>query len=134
MILLGNLGRDPDVQTFDNNLKKATLNLATTEAYTSRDGERKEITEWHRVILWRRLAEVAEQYLRTGSQLYLEGRLRTRSWEDNEGKTRYTTEVEATNMLMLGGKRDANTPPSNNGGGKEVAKLEGKEEEDDLPF
>lgn len=111
MILVGNLGRDPEVKTLDGGVKLASFSLATTETYRNKEGERTESTEWHNLVLWRGLAEIAEKYLHKGSSIYAEGRLRTRSWEDQNGQKRYITEVEVQNMVMLGGRRDDQTPP-----------------------
>lgn len=102
VILVGNLGRDPEVKTLEGGVKVARFTLATTESYRDRtSGERKDVTEWHNVVCWRNLAEIAEKYLTKGRQIYVEGRLRTRSWEDN-GVKRYTTEVNADTFQMLG--------------------------------
>lgn len=111
MILVGNLGRDPEVKTLDGGVKLASFSLATTETYRNKEGERTESTEWHNLVLWRGLADIAEKYLHKGSSIYAEGRLRTRSWEDQNGQKRYITEVEVQNMVMLGGRRDDQTPP-----------------------
>ncbi len=102
VILIGNLGRDPDVRYTPNGTAVANLNLATTRRYRDREGNQQEETEWHRVTLWNRLAEVAGEYLRKGQQVYIEGRLQTRSYE-KDGITRYSTEVIASDMQMLGG-------------------------------
>jgi single-strand DNA-binding protein len=105
-ILVGNLGADPDVRYTPNGDAVCTLRLATTDKWKDKDsGEMRESTEWHRVVLFRRLAEVAAQYLRKGTSVYLEGRLRTRKWQDKEGKERHTTEIDASEMKMLGGTR-----------------------------
>ena len=103
VILVGRLGKDPDVRTFENGVKKASFSLATSEIFKDKDGNRTEATEWHNIICWRRLAEVAEKYLNKGKLIYLEGKLRTRSWEDN-GQKRYATEIEASTFTMLGSK------------------------------
>ena len=107
VILIGNLGRDPEVFTFDNGTKKVRLAVATTETYRNKQNEKVEHTEWHIVVLFRGLAEVAAKYLKKGNPVYVEGRLRTRNWEEN-GLKRYVTEVEAQNLIMLGGKRSEN--------------------------
>ncbi|MDH3710549.1 MAG: single-stranded DNA-binding protein [Cyclobacteriaceae bacterium] len=105
VILVGNLGKDPEVRHLESGVMVANFTLATTESYKDRTtGERKQVTEWHNIVLWRGLAEVAEKYLKKGNQVYVEGKLRTRSWNDQEGNTRYTTEVVADNMTMLGGR------------------------------
>lgn len=108
MILIGNLGKDPEVRYLESGVAVANFPLATSESYKDRNtGERITQTEWHNVVLWRGLAEVAEKYLKKGNQVYVEGKLRTRSWEDQNGNTRYTTEVVGDNMTMLGGKNSS---------------------------
>ena len=105
VILVGNLGKDPEVRHLESGVMVANFPLATTESYKDRNtGERRQVTEWHNVVLWRGLAEVTERFLKKGNQVYVEGKLRTRSWTDQEGNTRYTTEVIADNMTMLGGR------------------------------
>ncbi|HKJ70701.1 MAG TPA: single-stranded DNA-binding protein [Gammaproteobacteria bacterium] len=103
VILVGNLGRDPEIRYTGSGNAVANLNLATTRRYRGRDGQQQEETEWHRVVMFSRLAEIAGEYLRKGSQCYIEGRLQTRKWQDNNGQDRYTTEVVANEMQMLGG-------------------------------
>jgi single-strand DNA-binding protein len=110
VILIGNLGRDPEIQSFDNGLKKATFTLATTESFKNREGSKEQHTEWHRIVLWRGLADIAESYLKKGSQIYLEGRIRTNQWKDKDGNPKSIVEIEGTTMTMLGVKR--NTPSS----------------------
>ncbi|WMN12437.1 single-stranded DNA-binding protein [Marivirga salinae] len=105
VILIGNLGKDPEVRHLDNGASVANFSIATTETYKDRNsGERVDQTEWHNIVLWRGLAEVAEKYLKKGDSVYIEGKLRTRSWE-KEGVTRYTTEVVGDQLTMLGGKK-----------------------------
>lgn len=112
VILIGNLGKNPDVVAFpqdrrdetSNAVKKASFPLATTEYRRTRDGEKVEQTEWHNVVCWRTLAEIAEKILRKGTQIYVEGKLQTRSWEDREGNKRYITEVVADNFTVLANK------------------------------
>ena len=106
VILIGNLGRDPEVRTIENGAKVANFSLATTESYRNKDGNRVEQTEWHRIVLWRGLAEVAEKYVKKGSQLYIEGRIKTRSYTDQDGKTKYITEIVGDVMQMLGKRSD----------------------------
>lgn len=104
VILVGRLGKEPEVRNLENGAVVANFSLATSESYKDRvTGERKEVTEWHNVVLWRGLAEIAQKYLHKGDMVYIEGKLRTRSWE-KEGVTRYTTEVVADNMTMLGSR------------------------------
>ncbi len=101
VILIGNLGADPDIRYTQGGDAVATLRVATTESWRTKDGEKKEHTEWHRVILWRKLAEIAKEYLSKGSKVYIEGTLRTRKWTDKDNNDRYTTEIEAREMKML---------------------------------
>ena len=105
VILVGNLGADPETRYMPNGDAVANIRLATTESWKDKaSGEKKEITEWHRVVFYRKLAEIVGQYLKKGSAVYVEGRIRTRKWQDKEGQERYTTEIEATEMQMLGGR------------------------------
>lgn len=104
VMLIGNAGRDPEIKTFDNG-QMAVVTLATSEKYTDRNGNRKENTEWHTVVFYGKLAEVVEKYIHSGSQMYVEGKIRTRSWE-KDGKTNYKTEIVAQEMQMLDRKRN----------------------------
>lgn len=102
VILIGNLGKDPEVRRLDNGAVVATFSIATSENYTDKQsGEKKEITDWHDVVLWRGLAEIAEKYIRKGTKIYVEGKLKKRSWQDKEGIIRYNTEVIANEMTIL---------------------------------
>ena len=101
VILLGNLGADPDIRFTTAGTQVVTVNLATSESWTDKSGERRERTEWHRLVLWRRLAEIAGQYLRRGSKVYVEGKLQTRSWEDVKGQRHYMTEVVVNDLQIL---------------------------------
>ena len=104
VILVGRLGKDPEVRNLDNGAVVANFSIATSESYKDRTtGEKKEVTEWHNIVLWRGLAEIAQRFLHKGDLVYIEGKLRTRSWE-KDGVTRYTTEVVADNMTMLGSR------------------------------
>ncbi len=108
VILVGNVGADPEIRALDSGVKVARLRLATTERYTDRQtNETKELTEWHTVTLWRGLADVVDRYVHKGSQLYVEGSLRTREWTDKDNQKRYTTEIVATDMKLLGRRVDA---------------------------
>ncbi|MBK9026478.1 MAG: single-stranded DNA-binding protein [Propionivibrio sp.] len=108
VILVGNLGADPETRYMPNGDAVANIRLATTESWKDKaTGEKKEITEWHRVVFFRKLAEIVGQYLKKGSAVYVEGRIRTRKWQDKEGQERYTTEIEANEMQMLGGRQSA---------------------------
>ncbi len=136
VILLGHLGKDPEVRHLENGVTVANFSMATSETYKDRQtGEKREQTEWHNIVLWRGLAEVAEKYVKKGDPIYVEGKLRTRSWE-KDGITRYTTEVVGDNMTMLGGGS------SQAGGGSNQPMQESAPEgdtspndvTDDLPF
>ena len=117
VMLIGNLGKDPDVQFLEGNIAVAKFPLATTETFKDRSGKLISQTEWHTVVLWRGLAELAQKYLHKGSLVYIEGRLRTRSWEDKEGNRKFATEVVGDNLIMLdkrtdgGGSHTANAAP-----------------------
>ncbi len=101
VILVGNLGKDPEVRTVQSGAQVARFSLATSESYTNKEGQKIENTEWHNVVLWRGLATVAEKYLKKGNKVYIEGKLRNRQYEDKDGNKKYTTEIEATDMLLL---------------------------------
>jgi len=119
VILIGRLGKEPEVRNLENGTAVANFSMATTETYRDRNsGERKEITEWHNIVLWRGLADIAAKYLHKGDMVYIEGKLRTRSWE-KEGVTRYTTEIVADNMNMLSPKSGGGAPSMNNEYGAE---------------
>ena len=152
VILIGNLGRDPETRYMPNGEAVTNITLATTETWKDRtSGERQEKTEWHRVTFYRRLAEIAGEYLKKGSQVFVEGRLETRKWTDKEGKDRYTTEIIANEMKMLGSRPGAGTPSydasedggasrpaakSAAGGNRPAAKTPGSitDMDDDIPF
>lgn len=142
VILIGNLGKDPEVRRLENGTAVASFSIATSETYTDRTtNERREITDWHNIVVWRGLAEVVEKYLRKGSKVYIEGKLKTRSWQDKEGVTKYTTEVIADEMTMLTRNENANqnsTPPnySSEGTPSEPSKIDQllNDDKDDLPF
>jgi len=106
VILIGRLGKDPEVRAFENNAKKTSFPLATSEIRKDKEGNKIEHTEWHNIVCWRNLAEIAEQFLTKGKQIYLEGKIRTRSWEDN-GVKKYITEIEAGTFTMLGSKEES---------------------------
>jgi single-strand DNA-binding protein len=155
-ILVGNVGKDPETRYLEGGTVVSRFPLATSEVYKNRSGERITNTEWHNIVLWRGLAEVAEKYVKKGSQLYIEGRIKSRSWTDKEGNTRYTTEIVADNMQMLGKRSDDtqsnNTPqPGDNNNQSSHTSQEsssqqmgndnnydaltdGPDETDDLPF
>ncbi|MCX7168942.1 MAG: single-stranded DNA-binding protein [Proteobacteria bacterium] len=111
VILIGNLGKDPDVRYMPSGEAVTNITLATTESWKDKtSGEKKEATEWHRVVFFRKLAEIAGQYLKKGSQVYIEGALKTRKWTDKEGQERYTTEIVADEMRMLGSRQGSGQP------------------------
>ena len=131
VILIGRLGADPEIRYTPSGAEVATFRIATSESWTNKSGEKEERTEWHRIVAWRGLAKICGEFLSKGKLVYVEGRLRTRSWEDRDGNKRTTTEVEATDMKMLGGVgeggRKAREPEA------ESAPPAAKEEED-IPF
>ena len=104
VILVGNLGRDPEVRYMPNSDAVANFSIATTETWKDKQGNRQEKTEWHNIVMYRRLAEIAGEYLKKGSSVYIEGRLQTRKWQDKQGNDRYTTEIIADQLQMLGGR------------------------------
>ena len=142
VILVGNLGSDPEVRTTPGGQRVANFRLATSRQWTGQDGQRQEKTEWHSIVAWGKLADICERYLQKGKQVYVEGRLETRSWQDKEGQTKYKTEIICETMQMLGraGERNGGEPgfdpqtrgaapddtyqPAPSGGGSD----------DDLPF
>ncbi len=138
VILVGNLGADPETKYMPSGDCVCNLSIATTESWNDRQsGEKVERTEWHRVVMFKRLAEIAGEYLRKGSQVYIEGKLRTRKWQDKNGNDRYTTEIEARDMQMLGGRGGAGMDaPARSQSGSQGAPaampMDGPE--DDIPF
>lgn len=147
VILVGRLGRDPEVVDIGNGVKKASFGLATSETYRDKQsGEKREVTDWHNVVLWRRQAEVAEQYMKKGDMVYIEGRLKSRKYTDQNGVEKYITEVLCDNFQMLGSRNSNNTstgqdqpssygnptPPSAPASGPAISSPQ--EDEDDLPF
>jgi single-strand DNA-binding protein len=147
-ILVGFVGNDPEVRYLDSGTPVANFRIATSENYTNRAGERVSQTEWHNVVLWRGLAEIAEKYVKKGTQVYIEGRIRTRSWDDRDGNKRYTTEIVADNMQLMGKRSEGggeapttqNTVPENNAAPEKAApeptgnSTPESEGADDLPF
>jgi len=134
VILVGNVGKDPEVRHLDSGVAVTTFSLATSETYRNKEGQKVTNTEWHNIVLWRGLAEIAEKYVKKGNPLYIEGKIRTRSWDDKDGNKRYTTEIVADNMQMLGSKQGneetAASAPENTGS----VDIESIPEGDDLPF
>lgn len=146
VILIGNLGADPEIRYMPNGDPVATFNIATTDTWKDKQtGEKKEQTEWHRIVFFRKLAEIAGQYLKKGAPIYIEGALKTRKWQNKAGQDRYTTEIVADTMQMLGGKREGEqsaprsesapaqnqqrSAPAQNGGGGSFDDFE-----DSIPF
>ncbi|MEX0684902.1 MAG: single-stranded DNA-binding protein [Balneolales bacterium] len=119
-MLIGNLGKDPDVRYTQSNKAVATLSVATSEKFKDNNGEVQERTEWHRVVVWNKLAEICQQYLKKGSKVYIEGKIQTNAWEDKDGQKRYTTEILGLSMTMLdsrggSGNGGSGSAPSNYG-------------------
>jgi single-strand DNA-binding protein len=145
VILIGNLGRDPEIRNLEGGVKKASFSLATTETYKGKSGERIDQTEWHNVVLWRGLADVADSYLKKGSTIYLEGKIKSREYTDKDGNRRFITEIIGDNMVMLSSKRDQQAGAENNGAARtekaaqtepadQHAEVTPEQPEDDLPF
>jgi single-strand DNA-binding protein len=141
VILVGNLGKDPETRSLPSGEAVTNVTVATSESWKDKaTGEQKEKTEWHNVVFFKRLAEIAGQYLKKGSQVYIEGSLRTRKWQDKEGKDRYTTEIVAQEMQMLGGKPGGGSASYERGGSAAkgetpaAAVAERALEDDDIPF
>lgn len=142
VILIGNLGKDPEVRHLENGATVANFPLATSESYNDRNtGERKEITDWHDVVVWRGLAEVVEKYVRKGTKVYVEGKLKKRSWQDKDGNTRYTTEVVADELTILSrpereNRSDSTNPYDSTGTPDAPSKVDDimNNDDDDLPF
>ena len=135
VILVGNLGKDPEVRTLENGAKVANFTLATSESYKNKEGQRVTQTEWHNIVLWRGLAEIAEKFLRKGNQVYIEGKIRTRSWDDKDGIKRYTTEILGDNLTMLGGRKEMDDPDSAPANAEDTAPgNDAADEKHDLPF
>jgi single-strand DNA-binding protein len=138
VILVGNLGQDPEVKYMPSGGAVCNVSLATTDSWKDKtSGERQERTEWHRVVFFHRLAEIAGEYLRKGSQVYVEGRLQTRKWQDKDGQERYTTEIIASEMQMLGGRSGGFDQSSPSPSGPSQARREespSDDFDDDIPF
>jgi single-strand DNA-binding protein len=138
VMIIGNAGKDPEIRHLDNGVSVVTLPVATTERYRDRNGETKEQTEWHNVVFWRQLAEFTEKYVKKGSQLYIEGRLRTRNYEDQSGSKKYITEIIAETIRLLGKRPDGNgnnhANHHNETKPEDSASTDNSGIDDDLPF
>ncbi len=148
VILLGNVGKDPEVRHLESGIAVATFSLATTERYKDRNGALADNTEWHNIVCWRNLAELSEKYVTKGSQLFIEGKIRTRSWTDQAGTKKYTTEIIADNIRLLGKRGDLTTngsiPPATTSNvttessaaisSQPSVNITATEDVDDLPF
>lgn len=134
VILVGNLGKDPEVRHLDNGRAVANFSIATSEVYKNKQGERVTNTEWHNVVLWTPLAEIAEKFLKKGSQVYIEGKLTTRSWDDQDGNKRYTTEVVGREMTLLGSRSESGASDTGNNMAESPVSNIPEEDTDDLPF
>jgi single-strand DNA-binding protein len=127
VILVGHLGKDPEIRALEGGIKVANFTMATTETYKDKNGDKKDVTEWHNVVFWGAIVSVIEKYLKKGSQIYIEGKIRYRSYEGKDGQKKYITEVLGNNMTMLG-KKDSGGSSSGQAGGS------GNSDEEDLPF
>jgi single-strand DNA-binding protein len=134
VILVGNLGKDPEILKLDSGVKKASFSLATTEVFRNKDGEKTEHTEWHNIVLWRGLAEVAENYLKKGNSIYLEGRIRRREYDDKEGQKKFIYEILGDNMVMIGGPKREGHESQVSSVSEETVMPSGAAPDDDLPF
>ena len=121
VILVGNVGRDPEVRHLESGASVASFTLATSERYKDKNGETKELTEWHNIVAWRQLADLAGNYIRKGSQIYVEGRLRSRSWDGQDGNKHYITEILADSIQLLGRRDSSNAPVPADGAYNEAA-------------
>lgn len=130
-ILIGNLGKDPEIRTTPSGQSVTTFSLATSEKFKSKSGELEERTEWHNVVLWGKLAEIAAQYLTKGKSVYIEGRIQTRKWEGKDGHDRYTTEIVGEKMQMLGGKDSSSSVAT---AGDQNLGTSGDDLLEDIPF
>jgi single-strand DNA-binding protein len=133
VILIGRLGADPEIRYTPSGAEVANFRMATSESWTNKNGEKEERTEWHRIVAWRGLAKICGEYLSKGKLVYIEGRLRTRSWEDRDGNKRSTTEIEATEMKMLGGIGEQKSKGKDKDAEGDFSPPPQKDEED-IPF
>jgi single-strand DNA-binding protein len=132
-MLIGNLGADPEIRSSQNGQTIATLRLATTDTWQDKQGGRTEKTEWHRIVAFGRLAEIARDYMRKGHRLYVEGRIQTRNWQDQQGQTRYTTEIVALSVLMLSARGEGESGGGGGGGGGSYGSRQGAASPDEQP-
>jgi single-strand DNA-binding protein len=133
VILVGNVGKDPEVRNLDNGVSVANFSLATSESYKNKNGEKVTNTEWHNIVVWRGLADVVEKYVKKGNPLYIEGKIKSRSWDDKDGVKHYATDIVADVMEMLGGK-NSSTNSQDTAPKKEKADEPSNTPADDLPF
>ena len=134
VILIGNLGRDPEVRYTQNGLAVANFTLATNEAWTDKGGEKQERTEWHRIVVWGKQAEIVREHLTKGKQVYVEGSIQTRQWDDREGNKRQTTEIKAQRVLMLGRPEPGEARTTSVAAQEAPGDETGPPPEDDIPF
>ena len=134
VILIGNLGADPESREMPDGTKMTKFSIATTERYTNKNGEKVENTEWHNIVLWRGIAEVAEKYLKKGDSVCIEGKLKNRSWEDENGVKKYATDIQADNMTMLGSRRNSESTQSNDYIAPSQDEKTNTDSVEDLPF
>ena len=134
VILIGNLGRDPELRYTPSGTPVANFSIATAERFKGQDGEWQERTEWHNLVCWRRLAEIAGEYLRKGSRIYVEGKIQTRSWEGQDGKKNYRTEIVVDDLMMLDSKGSGGGGGSQYGGGDSSGFEPDQISDDDIPF
>ncbi len=137
VILLGNLGKDPESRALENGRTRVTFTVATNDFYKNKEGEKVTTTEWHNIVLWTPLAEIAEKYLNKGKQVYIEGKLTNRSYVDKDGQTKYITEIVGQNLVLLGSKgTEVDYSPGPESGTKQAGQFSTSEDEfaDELPF
>jgi len=137
VMLIGNLGKDPEVRYTTSGQGVASFSVATSEKFKNKSGDMEERTEWHNVVLWGKLAEIAKEYLSKGKTVYIEGRLQTRKWQDKDGRDRYTTEVVGDRMQMLSPKGDGGRSGGGRGGNEPTAAYDdpvGYNQDDEIPF
>jgi single-strand DNA-binding protein len=135
VILIGNLGKDPELRTTPQGTSLARFSVATTTVWKDSSGAKQEKTEWHDVVAWERLAQICGEYLHKGKQVYVEGSLQTRSWEDQNGQKRYKTEIKANNVVMLGARDASRAVAAPGSGPREVSEVaEAPAYDDDVPF